>query len=498
MTATAVKGKGKVDIHGRDEDHRAADKWFEKEYEAIRGKAGSVGPADPKRYGYATKGAFLTITRVRGEESSAEKVELIPALYDLSVLQTLATELGKAKVPAEELRQKLHRDASVKYGVAIASESEHSIGRKQSVPLAPDAKGYVLTPGIEQPILGTAVLFEGDGKYAFGSLDSKKAYLEWLPAIQSGWHLHNHWCIDLPSERVADLADRTGEMLEQLNNQIKNLHGVSIYMIQPRWLRYYSDGDMGSQRSAAYGLRNASMPQGGVRPLLYDAPAWVVGLRMGSRMVPGRVFITPEGRFIGSDWCQREADKNGGIDLHTGEFTKHTLMSWCAGPGISKFGDDVIKARHGSLRRAVVQKTQPGALEVGQIIARKRLLGLLVRAKSKEGELALSGVNPEATQRDSLRFFAVGVNVGHNPEWENWQDGEEANLIGFSARFGKYTYTVTVPLNPKHGTIDPRGANFSKTAIMTQQQHYQLQHAVYAIGNDALAKEIVAAMKEAI
>lgn len=487
----------KADVHGRTEANREADRLFMEEFKRI--EALSIKPIDPKRYGTAVNGAFLLIKYIRGEETIEEKVDVPPGLYDISLVHRLGAEMGKARLPASEISQRLFKEARIRYGVSVSTES--GMGRKGSLLLAPTPDGYLSAPGIETPVVGTAVVFDDSGKPSFGSLTTKEEFLRWLPAIQAAWKHHNTWCVDLPSEKVADLADHTEAMLERLENQLKNLHGVSIYMIQPRWLRYYSDGSMQTQRSGAYGRRNAAAPYGGLRPLLYDGPAWVVGLRMGANLVPGRVFVTPEGKFIGSDWCQREVDKNGGIDLHTGEFTKHTLMTWCAGPGISRFGDHVIKQRHGELRRA-----QPLSniekVSLAKRKARTELLRLLVKTKNSktEGKVMLA-VNDEVTQVQSLRYFDAKIDepgLDFDPYMKLDSDGEHLPLriVGFMARFGKYAHIVSVALD-ELGNIIPASTQFKRYQGVLGSSWQAWTYCTRAIKDEAFAKSIVSAMKEA-
>ena len=264
---------------------------------------------------------------------------------------------------------------------------------------------------------------------------------------------------------------------------------------------------MQSQRSAAYGVRAAERPNGGMDPLLYDGPAWLVGLRIGRRMVPGRIFVTPEGRFIASDWCQREVGKGGGIDLHTGEFTRHTLMSWCAGPGISKFGDDTIKAKHGVLRRpsrvAANSKMDPVVAE-----HRKELVKLLAPLRRKPEQWELASFDPEAKGVDSLRLFftdADTVSIENVPamgafQSEDAEDDEAHNIVGFSARFGNYTYTMYVPLGkddlrlllPAHAMYVREAGKQSNTSAMYVSSHGFL----YRVKDAELAAKITQHLKE--
>lgn len=500
MGTTAEKTSEKLDIHQRNKTEQESDEWFKSEFDRTSGTE-PLKPLDSKRYGYAVKGAFITITRQRGAESRDENIHLIPAIYDLTLLQKRTTELALAKKPTEQIAQTLHEECKLSYGVVLQSEGEGTLGNRRTVPVAPVPDGIVSAPLIEAPIVGTPIIFTKDG-YEFGSFTSKEEYLRWLPALRAGWHFHNQWCVDLPTESVAYLADQAEETLKNLNNQLRNLHGVSIYSISPRHLRYYSDGDMKSQRSGEYGLRSAYFPSGGMRPLLYDAPAWVVGLRIGSRMVPGRVFVTPEGRFIGSDWCQREADKNGGIDLHTGQYTRHTLMSWCAGPGISKFGDDEIKKRHGSVRRASLPASSFAGIGSAKVAARKKLLKLLVTVKNTSTLRDGMFVDDETTQESSLRYFVKkrfldDEDISESDYGPFCTDDGTLTIVGFAARFGKYSHIAHVPTQPGVGLIAPQLQGYDRYPGVLSD-HWAIEESDdYVITDKALVKEIVTTMKEA-
>lgn len=491
-TSTAIKTAfPPLDVHGRTPEQQEADRLFREDYQRVRdGGKGKLNPVDPKLFGHAAEGAFLTFKRVRGDTSVEEKVSLPSGLYNLKHVEALATKMGMAKAKGEDISKAIAVEGRVRYGVAVSPETEASMGRKTVVRVAPDVSGYVNIPGIELPVVGTAIIFREDGGYQFGSITSREEYLRWLPLIQGAWSNHNGWCVDLPSTRVLDLVDQTSTMLDNLNNQLKNLHGVTIYMIAPRWLRYFSDGSMDTQRSGEYGLRLGEGAGGGMRPLLYDAPAWVVGLRFGKIMIPGRVFVTPEGRFICSDWCQREVDKGGGIDLHTGQYTRHTLMSWCAGPGISRFGgnDPEIAARHGTVVRARLSVPTVSAKVAG---ARRALLQQIVLLKNKPTLRHGQVQDSDATQVKSLRYYELDPS--------DLDDDSQFNhynlLVGVSARFGKYMHEVRVPVSAD-GFIVPGAAEFHRWPF-TGWLGLGYSGETYVVDNTETAQNIVALMKEA-
>lgn len=143
----------------------------------------------------------------------------------------------------------------------------------------------------------------------------------------------NSWTIDPPSLRAMDLVRDTGYMFRELADQLRLQPEVELLAIAARWLRYYSDGDMESQREGNFGVRLAPANNYGTRPLLYDGPAYAVTIRIHGALIPGRLYVNRQGEFMCSDWCQREIGKSGnGIDLFTGKSVRHTLSTWCAGP----------------------------------------------------------------------------------------------------------------------------------------------------------------------
>lgn len=193
-------------------------------------------------------------------------------------------------------------------------------------------------------IAGTPMTKSGD-TLVLGGVLTPDEYLRYLATIHASRLRSNTWTNDIPHESLMGLQAKAQEMYDKLNKDFALIPGVSCYTVQARWLRYFSDGSMETQKAGLHGVRYAPRPSRGRAPLLYDGPSFVVGLegKMSNgrqHILPLRVFITPDGQFICSDQCQREVDKGGGIDLITGVNTKHTLLTWVAGPALSR--DDFL------------------------------------------------------------------------------------------------------------------------------------------------------------
>lgn len=181
-------------------------------------------------------------------------------------------------------------------------------------------------------------------------ITSPEQYTALVDAIGAKCNFNNTWCRDRLDAEVAHMAPASLEMLEFCRQQVSKLGYVGVMAISPRILRYYSDGSAESQTDA---LRLAPVDDGsGMRPLLYDGPAWALSLNIFDSPLNGRVFVNEAGEFVASDWCQRTTpdSKETGIDLYNGKSSKHTLLSWCAGPAMKWAPANATKQQ--GLRRA--------------------------------------------------------------------------------------------------------------------------------------------------
>lgn len=337
------------DLYHRTKDEKHADLAFQ---EALGGFDRFRNPSLSAKYAFAPPGAFLEVIRRKGDAQTTEQIPLISGIYPLAEAAELGGKLAKEKLDAKGIASALFEQLAVKRAVVIREIAEY-IGSRNDAFVAATPTDVVKVRVDALPILGTALLFNSSGDIQFDVVDSAEEFLNHLPAFRRGYYPSNPWCTDLPTTEVADMATRAREVLLNLRAQLSLLGSeADVYSVSPRHLRYYSDGDMSTQREGNHGLRLAPYLGDGARPLLYDGPAWCVGLRIGKKIIPGRVFVNDQGEFICSDWCQREVDKSGGIDLITGKNTKHTLLTWTAGPGMSRFNSDSKEHQVRRLKKA--------------------------------------------------------------------------------------------------------------------------------------------------
>ena len=156
-------------------------------------------------------------------------------------------------------------------------------------------------------------------------------YKKILPALQAAYRHSQSWIRAIPHEDMIKHMEKAEEVRYLCQKQLEMLPGVDVYSVVPSYLLYNSDGNEGSQTDY---LRLI-----GHMPILYEGVAWQVGISMFGYALEGHCMVTEQGDFIASAWCMRETpDKSGGIDLFTGKNNKHTLLTWCAGPMLSRFG----------------------------------------------------------------------------------------------------------------------------------------------------------------
>lgn len=361
-----MKTAAKRDALGRADAELEADEWFANEVRKCRDARDTIKWRRASGLKQAASATHVVVERAQADGTvKAISIPIPAGLYDTERLtQVLKVEGAKTRISKKRITEALAQ-TRVERVVAIDGEGEGLTGHaNEFTALINRETHYNFSQ--KRPLAGTVINLNATGLDRYEALESEAAYLDALPGLRALHSFANGWCFDIPTERVAHMASDAPAMLANLREQLSRVRSVQVYTVIPVWLRYFSDGDMDTQRSGAFGIRATHTPQGyGLRPLLYDGPAWKVGLLFGQRMLNGRVFVTPEGKFIGSDWCQREVDKAGGIDLHTGEYTKHTLMTWAAGPGMSRFGGN---SGHGAVRPVDRKK-------VRQLLAQKTPAG---------------------------------------------------------------------------------------------------------------------------
>lgn len=439
------------DLHGRTPEQVTADEWFRKQWQQRYGSDLSGDMLDAKRFSFAKKGHFVEIVRrnVEGEPITT-RINIPPYGFDRHVVEKiLRAEATGETLDVEKIEQAI-AESALQPLVAINGEDHTS--QKMLFLVAPTPDG-LLKLGVpqQQPLNGT--LLNCDGTISNDTMD-EETYRAYLPLMQRAPRPGNGFTMDVICAEVAHLVKDTPEMLAKLNAQLAGLPGTSVYMAQPRWLRYYSDGDMSSQRSALHGIRNAPYPvrDGGeyMRPLLYDGPAWVVGLRLGDKLLPGRCFVNSNGDFICSDWCQREVDKGGGIDLYTGANVKHTLMTWVAGPAISRFGPADLKEAH-QLRpmRKVNSKAAGGLLSNNDV---RTLVKLFTRWVKGEGIDDEDGHHPQLSGHTDATGTGIG-SVRVSARYADYED-EEGDSCWFVQEMSIFAGFKDVNLEPWSVTLN--------------------------------------------
>lgn len=170
-----------------------------------------------------------------------------------------------------------------------------------------------------------------------GPAITSEQYLKMLPALRLGMARFGFiYTTCVWDESLAAEWDKAPAVLESFKDMLKLLPQVDCYAAIPCRLRYVGFG----RESQGGVLRKIEEPYSGPdNTLLYDGPAWILLLTINGKPIPGRVAVTEEGRFIVSEWCFRETPKqNERYEMFSGAFVKHTLLTWCAGPLLDRFG----------------------------------------------------------------------------------------------------------------------------------------------------------------
>lgn len=498
---------GPKDHLARTKEQIEADDWFAAEVKKC-GRGRSSSESGQYKYNSGSQAAQILLKNGAGGNTELT-VPLKAGLYDTKKLSAiLSKEAIKPGMTGEALAE-LATAAIITSMLALPQESESAIGSKSSFPAVVGKD--VVTVVEMTPLAGTVLDLSKSGLDRYTSLSSLADYASALPFLQSAWANGNTWCVDIPTERVAPMADQTPEMLANLKDQVKHVGGVDVYMIRPVWLRYYSDGDMSSQRtSGPTQLRNAPYARGaGLRPLLYDAPAWCVGLMFGGKILQGRVFVTPEGKFIGSDWCQREADKSGGIDIHTGKYTNHTLMTWCAGPGISRFGgkaaEEFGQVRKANLRKGKVKVSADKGSLIRLAVLAKKFHAEHLAGQTTVDESLLKSSDGEGIKPGSYGLKTVRVSI--TGDVSNKHNAKLGTMVQFLANIPFTTkgmfYTAVVGIALDSGKPVLKNVHYESMVLPISERgigiYWQLSAPiVFEISDATLRKEVYGLLKKVI
>jgi hypothetical protein len=251
--------------------------------------------------------------------------------------------------------------------------------------LAPQATIKNLTTGEKRTIMSNAVkdrapsglrrtvLEEMPGNIFAETQDVLPFTSELAEEMDECYSSPNGWHYDWPHmpTELEDTPETRQRLIDTVLEQLGEVpFEFKITGLQRRWLFYYSDGSMESQKrfdryiptpssQSPYDrqwklrdryqmyynslMRDAKVPVpkgiagkwGNMRACLYAGPAWTLRFQIDGQdplLERCRVFITDDGTFIGSDWCQRHdysSYNNGGINLQMGIYT---LSGWIMGP----------------------------------------------------------------------------------------------------------------------------------------------------------------------
>lgn len=265
------------------------------------------------------------------------KIDLEPGLYKrAALLRSIRKYLRKKKdLSAFDFTPFLHTDPLV-----FLSYSRHE---KRQARLMGSLDGS-LTPILNNSntLHNTAWhtlpgLTYNEGKAQPGPAITSEQYLKLLPALYTGMARFGFiytYCVW--DESIAPEWDRAPDTLKNFQEMLKLLPQVTCYGAIPCRLRYTgfaktSQGGVIRRIEEPYSTSDNS--------LLYDGPAWILLLAIDGEPVRGRIAVTEDGRFIVSDWCFRETPhQDERYEMFSGAFIKHTLLTWCAGPLLDRFG----------------------------------------------------------------------------------------------------------------------------------------------------------------
>jgi hypothetical protein len=286
-------------------------------------------------------------------------------------------------------------------------------------------------------------------------------YLKLLPAIQMGTRgFHFMYTNCVWDESLAPHFDKSEAMLQEFRSMLKLLPQVTIYAAVPCKLRY---AGFAGENQKGYTRRIDEPYMGNENTLIYDGVAWILLLAIDGAPVPGRVAVAEDGRFIVSEWCFREisyatAGRLGtSPDMYSGTANSHTLLTWCAGPLLDRFVQELGR------EDAALFKMQA----VGQVKNKTRsaLYNLLLNL-IKEGKLPAKSYSDWAALHAKGEITYPLAFLGNEALYycikpkEGIYYGEEGKLVGFKATHAygggtddvytyRYTQDVMIRYYPK-------------------------------------------------
>ena len=212
---------------------------------------------------------------------------------------------------------------------AISLDGKHSWGSLRATAQVPYRNHGLILQFEDGQRKGLPLLYESDEQYAqivelwrTVTSPTRETYATFIPSLRP---------------EVMALVRETPNVLALARDQVKYEPAMKVHGIALGWLRYISQTNALNQNDGRWNRARPS--DSGMETILYDGPAFSVAPVLAGKALPGSVWITADGQFICSTWCQREVSQMPDVDLYTGRTLKHTLMSWLLGPGLEHFGD---------------------------------------------------------------------------------------------------------------------------------------------------------------
>jgi hypothetical protein len=259
-----------------------------------------------------------------------------------------------------------------------------------------------------------------------------------LEECESAFRAPNSWNFDFPHFQIesADTSAHRAQLAAKLTGMMADTgYEFEITGLQRRYLMYMTDGSVESQKkferlmpgpdpfpfrrdgtlkrpyTNVYDsqMRDAKVPfpkefanrYGSLRPCLYFGPAWVVRFKLDGQdtlLDRCRVYVTDNGDFICSDWCQRHdfsSYTGGGINLQMGIYN---FSTWITGPCVAKAMESGhFKPKHMTVQRSkvreLVSKAPPVIPTLGEALGKATaLVAKYTPAKVEVGEITAAAL----------------------------------------------------------------------------------------------------------
>lgn len=296
-------------------------------------------------------------------------VETIPITEDDGLLFSDAGPVEEAVVFGRGVSYGVGLESGARYEFSEEERNRPSISRW--------AYGYVYAPG--QPARIVRTPDEADVLRTMQNHVAETFYAAYI------------------TEESMAMFERREQVLERFTAMVAGTPEVQVIDVMPVHL-HVAGTAWGHQRrghTLLPKLTGASSASEGAL-YTYNAPAWLVGLRLGGSVLQGAVYCREDGRFLISTWCQREVTKDGLYEAYGGGAMGHTLLTWALGPGFHRASYGPNSARsHLALRPARLKEASAPVIKIGNEKAAAALAFLCGDAKSLTSDGAnWKGVGP--------------------------------------------------------------------------------------------------------